>query len=268
MSILSFIIISIAGTGAGVVTGLVGASAAVIVTPFLVTFLGYDSYIAISISLATDVFASAVSSATYAKHKNIDLKNGLAMAVCAVIGAQLGSYLSSTMSSNTLGGASGIITLVMGIKFLRKHAKSSTDDETTVDITSKVISFFREKKTLSSIVFGLLIGIICGIVGAGGGIMILLILSKILGFQIKTAIGTSVLIMTFTALSGSVGHFIHMSSIPVLEILLAGFFSIIGARGAALFANKADENAMNKIIGLTFVILGLILVVSKRILGL
>lgn len=77
-----------------------------------------------------------------------------------------------------------------------------------------------------------------------------------------------IIIITFTALSGAVGHFIHMSSIPVAEILLAGSFSIIGARGAALFANKADENAMNKIIGLTFVILGLILIVSKRILGL
>ncbi|WP_461206253.1 sulfite exporter TauE/SafE family protein [Clostridium sp. DL1XJH146] len=268
MNLFTIIIISIAGIGAGIITGLVGASAAVIVTPLLVTFLNYDPYIAISISLATDVFASTASSITYARHKNIDLKNGLTMALSAIIGAQLGSYLSSMIPSNTLGNASGIVTLIMGINFFRKHKKSPNDYSTIFDITNKLLQFFRGKKFFSSILFGFIIGIICGIAGAGGGLMLLLILSRILGFPIKTAIGTSVLIMTFTALSGSAGHFIHMSSIPLSEVLLAGFFSIIGAKGAALFANKSDEKSMYKIIGLTFIVLGLILIVSKSLLGL
>lgn len=68
MTIISILVILTAGWGAGVVTGLVGASAAVIVTPMLVTFLGYPAYTAIGISLATDVFASAASARTYYKH--------------------------------------------------------------------------------------------------------------------------------------------------------------------------------------------------------
>ncbi|MFW6230241.1 MAG: TSUP family transporter, partial [Halanaerobium sp.] len=81
---LEILIILTAGFGAGVVTGLVGASAVVIVTPFLVTFLGYDPYSAIGISLATDVVASSVSAFTYKKHGNINIRGGLLIAVSAV----------------------------------------------------------------------------------------------------------------------------------------------------------------------------------------
>ena len=53
----------------------------------------------------------------------------------------------------------------------------------------------------------MLIGFICGFVGAGGGMMMLLILTSVLGYELKTAVGTSVFIMTFTALTGAVSHF-------------------------------------------------------------
>lgn len=266
MELLYWVVISIAGLGAGVVTGLVGASAATVVTPMLVTFIGMDPYIAISISLATDVFASAMSSVTYAKHKNIELRNGLTMAIFAVLGAFAGSYLSSMMDSESLGGATAIVVLVMGFKFLRKKPEEGDQLQATSK-SNKYLDFFRERKAVSSVLFGSIIGLICGVVGAGGGVMILIILANILGYSLKSAIGTSVLIMTFTAFSGAMGHFMHMDVIPFTEILVSGAFAIIGARGAALFANKAEESAMYRAVGTTFVSLGIVLVLSKRFLG-
>ena len=52
-----------------------------------------------------------------------------------------------------------------------------------------------------------MIGFICGFVGAGGGMMLLLVLTSVLGYELKTAVGTSVFIMTFTALTGAISHF-------------------------------------------------------------
>ena len=73
------IVCLLAGLGAGVGTGFAGMSAAAVITPMLVTFLDIPAYQAVGIALASDVLASAVSSYTYGKNKNLDIKNGLIM---------------------------------------------------------------------------------------------------------------------------------------------------------------------------------------------
>lgn len=82
---INIIIYILAGIGAGLGTGFAGMSAATIISPMLITFLGMDAYMAIGIALASDVLASAVSSYTYGKNKNIDLKNGLIMMISVLI---------------------------------------------------------------------------------------------------------------------------------------------------------------------------------------
>ena len=66
---------------------------------------------------------------------------------------------------------------------------------------------------------GMLIGFICGFVGAGGGLMMLLILTSVLGYELKTAVGTSVFIMAFTAFTGAVSHF-AMGGMPDITCLV------------------------------------------------
>jgi hypothetical protein len=63
--LIEILVILLAGWGAGVVTGLIGASAVAVVTSSLVTFLGYSPYEAIGVSLATDVVASLTAAYTY-----------------------------------------------------------------------------------------------------------------------------------------------------------------------------------------------------------
>ena len=70
---LEFIVYIIAGLGAGIGTGLAGLSAAAVISPMLITFLGFPAYEAVGIALASDVLASAASAYTYGKNKNIDL---------------------------------------------------------------------------------------------------------------------------------------------------------------------------------------------------
>ena len=78
MSILLTVIVTFfAGMGAGLGTGFAGMSAAAVISPMLITFLGMDPYMAVGIALSSDVLASAVSAYTYGKNKNLDIKNGL-----------------------------------------------------------------------------------------------------------------------------------------------------------------------------------------------
>ena len=71
------IICILAGLGAGLGTGSAGMSAAAVISPMLITFLGMDPYMAVGIALASDVLASAVSAYTYHKNKNLDIRNGI-----------------------------------------------------------------------------------------------------------------------------------------------------------------------------------------------
>lgn len=252
------LVILIAGFGAGIVTGLVGASAVVIVTPFLVTFLGYEPYSAIGISLATDVIASSVSAYTYKKHGNINIRDGLLIAISAVLAAVIGSWLSGGFNSTALGGLTGVIILFTGISFRRKPIEQRAEE-----FKNKVnLKFLEGKENLTSIVFGGLIGLMTGIFGAGGGVMILMVLTFFLDYKTHIAIGTSVLIMTFTALFGSVSHFLVEQSIPYLELLLSGGAAFAGAVTAASFANKISEKKLSKAIGTAFIFLGIVVVLN------
>ena len=119
-TLITIIVTFLAGMGAGLGTGFAGMSAATVITPMLVTFLGVDPYMAVGIALSSDVLASAVSSYTYGKNKNLDIKNGLIMMVTVLIFTVVGSYISSLIPSNIMGNFSVFMTFLLGIKFIVK----------------------------------------------------------------------------------------------------------------------------------------------------
>ena len=83
--LFTIIVTFFAGMGAGLGTGFAGMSAAAVISPILITFLGIDPYMAVGIALSSDVLASAVSAYTYGKNKNLDIKNGLIMMITVLI---------------------------------------------------------------------------------------------------------------------------------------------------------------------------------------
>ena len=108
----------LAGAGAGLGTGFAGLSPATVITPMLVTLLGLPAYEAIGIALASDVLASAASARTYGKNGSIDLRNGLVMMAGVLCMTVVGSWLSTYLPDNTLGGFSVVMALVLGLRFL------------------------------------------------------------------------------------------------------------------------------------------------------
>ena len=93
--LITILVTFFAGMGAGLGTGFAGMSAAAVISPVLITFLGMDPYMAVGIALASDVLASAVSAYTYGKNKNLDIRNGQIMMVSVLAFTVVGSYVSS-----------------------------------------------------------------------------------------------------------------------------------------------------------------------------
>lgn len=247
----------IAGAGAGFGTGLAGLSAAAVIAPMLITFLGVDAYEAVGIALASDVLASAASAYTYHKNKNIDVKNGFVMLISVLVFTLVGSYAASFLPQRTMGGFSMFMTLFAGLKFIFRpvmEAKESNKNRS------------RKKAAVQSAICGVAVGLICGFVGAGGGMMMLLVLVAVLGYELKTAVGTSVFIMSFTAFTGAASHFAIGGGITDYAILfLCIVFTLVGAMLTAKFANKASPKVMNRTLGFGLVAMSVAMIIINYV---
>ena len=238
-----------AGMGAGLGTGFAGMSAAAVISPILITFLHMDPYMAVGIALSSDVLASAVSAYTYGKNKNLDVKNGLLIMLSVLVFTVVGSYIASLLPSRTMGSFSVFMTFLLGVKFIVRPVMTTKEAMMNVSARKRAV----------------LIGFICGFIGAGGGMMMLLILTSVLGYELKTAVGTSVFIMTFTALTGAASHFAIGGMPDPLIWALCVIFTLVWARIAAVFANKASPKTLNRATGVILVVLGLAVMLFSKI---
>ena len=251
-----FIICFIAGIGAGLGTGFAGMSAAAVISPMLITFLGLPAYEAVGIALASDVLASAISAYTYGKNKNLDIRNGIVMMAAVLLFTMIGSFVASLVPNTTMGSFSVFMTFLLGVKFIVKPVMTTKESMAAVS---------AKKRIIQSLLSGMIVGFICGFIGAGGGMMMLLLLTGILGYELKTAVGTSVFIMAFTAFTGSVSHFV-IGGMPDIKCLLFCVAStLLWARIAAKFANKASAATLNRATGGVLVVLGAAIVGVKYI---
>ena len=250
MQVLKIVLVTfLAGMGAGLGTGFSGMSAAAVITPVLVTFLDMEPYAAVGIALASDVLASAVSAYTYGKNGNLDIRNGIVMMVAVLAFTVVGSYVSSLIPSSTMGNFSVFMTFLLGVKFIVRPVMTTREEMEALDPKQRVVR---------SVLAGMAIGFVCGFVGAGGGMMMLLLLTSALGYELKTAVGTSVFIMAFTACTGSLSHFAIGGAPDWPVLILCVVFTLLWARVAARFANKADPAVLNRATGVVLVSLGVV----------
>lgn len=134
-----FLICFIAGIGAGLGTGFAGMSAAAVISPMLITFLGLPAYEAVGIALASDVLASAVSAYTYGKNKNLDIKNGIVMMISVLAFTLFGSWIASLVPNTTMGSFSVFMTLLLGIKFIVKPVMATKESMNQVSGKKRII---------------------------------------------------------------------------------------------------------------------------------
>ena len=259
---LEYLWYTLAATLAGVGTGLVGLSAATAMVPVLIvlcpSFAGETgAYQATAIALASDILGSAVTTATYIKHKNIDLKRGWIMLACIIGMCTVGSFAAWKAGNVVLGGFTLFLTFCIGIRFL---VKPSTEREDGAVKGEKL----DWKGVAISLFFGLTIGFGTGFVGTGGGMMMLVVFTAFLGMELKVAVGTSTFIMTFTALIASVSHImIHPAILlerwPVLVYCMA--VATAASLWSARFANRVNSRTVGLVTGVTLTAMGALLIV-------
>ena len=258
---MDYLVVTLAAMLAGIGTGLAGLSAATAMVPILIVlcpaFQGaHGAYMATAVALASDILGSAVTTAGYAKNRNIDLKHGWLMTVCVISMCAVGSVAAYHTHQQVLGGFSLFLCIAIGIRFLISPGSKNGREENVRRKLSAV-------QIAVSLFFGLTIGFGTGFFGSGGGMMMLIVFTAMLGYDRNTAVGTSTFIMTFTALIASVSHIMIEPAIVLecwdyllISIITATFFSLVSAR----FANRVNPTVVGYVTGGILLVLGLVLV--------
>lgn len=257
-----YLIYVFAGLGAGVVTGLAGLSAAVVITPLLVSLCGWQSYDAVTVALASDVLASLLSAYTYYKNRNIDVKRGCLVTITAFVGAVIGSYcgyLFSQAQPDGLGYLSMLTTIFLGIKFLVKPVTGGQEEVSGTNQQE------NQKKTVLAMFLGCLIGWVCGFTGSGGGVLMLTVFTVVLGYNLKIAVGTSTMIMSAVALTGAVSHVTMGATIYPVPMMIIVLTCLFGAWVSAKFANRCEIRKLNRVVGTVLFFLGIITILIKLV---
>jgi uncharacterized protein len=243
--IIKIIVCFLAGAGAGIGTGFAGMSAAAVIGPVLATFLGIPVYQAVGIGLASDVLASATSAMTYRKHKNLDVRNSLVLLISVLIMTVFGSFIASLLPERAMSSTMQIAMILIGLRFLLKPVTTTKEQMAAVSPKEQIIK---------SMIGGILVGFICGFIGAGGGMMLLFVLTSFLGYEMHMAVGTSVFIMAFTALTGGVSHFVIGGIPDITALILCVVFTLLWAKIAAVIANKASAVTLNRVVGVVMIL--------------
>jgi len=257
-------VVLLIGCIAGIVTGLIGASGVMVVVPAFV-MLGYATSEAIGASLFIDTIASLVVAWTYFQNKKLNLKQGIWIAIGSVGGAQIGSLISPLIPDVGLNSAFSIFLVITAVIFWFRGATIGVPDLNVNDGAarqSRIVKLLRSNVVVSGLLLGILVGILSGLLGAGGGVLILLILVFVMQYNMHEGIGTSTLIMAFTAASGTIGHAIS-SNLPFKAAIYGAIGTVIGGRFAARFANKVNEKVLSKVVGGVFAVLAVTMLIAR-----
>jgi len=262
-SLIEIVIILLIGAGAGVMVGIMGGSGVMVVVPMLTLLLSIPVHTAIGTSLLIDVIATVVTSFIYHRHQNVYVKPGLWIAAGSVVGAQAGSIFADMIPPLGMSNLFGLMLIPMGILLWARGIRRTTgglkndDSENTARLPVQT-----RKQQLIALGLGVCVGIMCGLFGAGGGGMILMILIFILRYPVHVAVGTSSFIMMITAASGTAGYVLH-GNIDIYAALIASVPTLLAAGLGALIANRVSERTLGRIIGAVLTILGVAMIATQ-----
>ena len=251
---MMYIVYILSGLAGGVLTGMAGLTAAMVLTPILCGVCGWSGYDAVTLSLIANVPSAMVTCWTFYKNGNIELKRGAPMAGVSFGGAVVGSYLGylfSMVSENGISYFVIISNLFMALKFFLP-GKSRKEDLTAAEEKK------AKRKTLIALILGFLIGVECGFMGSAGGALMLMVLTMVMGMDTKLAVGTSSMVMTMVALTGAVSHVAMGASVDLIPGIVVTVMCTIGAVGSARFANTVNEKVLNWTAGTVLILVSLV----------
>ncbi|RQO34570.1 permease [Chryseobacterium sp. KBW03] len=250
----------------GVSLGLIGGGGSILTVPVLVYLFGIDVFLATEYSLFVVGISSLVGSVSYFTKGLVNFKMALVFGIPSVVSIFLTRiYLLPLIPEEVLRIENFTVTrniflllIFAGLMVLAsyKMIRNSTSERPLESTTDK-------NNALRAAGQGSMVGVLTGLVGAGGGFMIIPALVNLLKIPMKVAIGTSLVIISFNSLIGFVSSVNHVKIewkllISITAIAVAGI--IIGSQ----LSKKIDGRKLKPVFGWFILIMG-IYIITKEI---
>lgn len=232
----------------GVTIGLFGGGGAILTLPILTYIAGIPTEQAIPMSLFIVGTTSLISALRHAKHHRVKWKMGLVFAIGSMIGSFVGGIVSGFIPATALMIIFGAVMFAAGAGMIRGRQGDMVE---------------RRPKLWLVIVLGAMIGVIAGLVGAGGGFLIVPALALVGGLRMNHAVATSVFVIALQSATGLLGH-MGQTTLPWTFTLIFTALSVVGSFIGSSFIGKVPEAKLKKGFGV-FVLAMAVFVLGEQI---
>ena len=249
------------GMAIGIAVGLLGGGGSVLALPVLVYVLGQDVETAVTISLVVVTAAAIAGGYRHALDRHVCWRHAGAFTVTAVPGILAGTALGAMVSGSALVGGFAVVMLAAAAVTWRKASAPEPADDDQPGHTCPTLRLKRD------VAAGLLVGLLTGFFGVGGGFIIVPTLAVALSFSIRSAIGTSLAIITTTSILGVVIHLAAGRNLDVELTLAMGTACIAGALLGARWSARIAQQALGRGFASLVVVVAAYLLISAAFLG-
>lgn len=220
----------------GVALGLLGGGGSILTVPLLAYVAGMDAKQAIATSLLVVGVTSAIGAISHARAGRVQWRTGLIFGAAGMAGAYGGGLLSRFIPGSVLLIGFAVMMIATAIAMLRGRKNIEVTGEAHRMPVPKIVAE------------GLVVGLVTGLVGAGGGFLVVPALALLGGLPMPVAVGTSLIVIAMKSFAGLGGY---LSSVQI-DWAVAGAVTaaaVVGALLGARLTAKVDPDALRKSFG-------------------
>ena len=247
---LTLVLILLLTVVIGLSLGLLGGGGSILTVPILTYVAGLDPKEAIAASLFVVGVTSAVSAVTHARKGRVKWRTGLVFGAAGMAGAFGGGLLGGRIPGTMLMIAFALMMLATSLAMLRGRKNSTTEPHDGDLPVGKVIAE------------GLVVGLVTGLVGAGGGFLVVPALALLGGLSMPVAVGTSLVVIAMKSFAGLAGYLttVQLDWGITLGVTAA---SIVGTLAGSKLAGRIPEAALRKAFGWFVLAMGTFVLVQQ-----
>lgn len=232
-TMLTLLLLFITSLAVGFVSSIVGIGGGSILTPLLTLAFGYDVKVSIATSLLCIVVTSSSASGVYLEKGLVNMKIALLLEPTTVLGAIIGAFITITIPSEIVKGILGIMLLYLATTMMYRVIGSKSKGSKEDGCTSGSALSTPLKREIAAVMISFVAGMLSGMLGIGGGVIKVPLLTLVLGLPLKSAIATSSFMIGLTAAAGSIVYLLKGFIEPFLVAVVASGImpgAILGAK--------------------------------------
>ncbi len=227
----------------GALMGLLGGGGSLLTVPILVYWLNVETRQAIASSQLLVAATSLVAVILHARKGNVVWRTGALFSSCSVVGAYLGGRIAGYIPALVLMLVFAIVMLVAAAAMLTPIFKRHDEAGIPLGLGRAAC-------------VGLPVGMIAGLLGAGGGFLTVPALNLLAGLPIAQSIGTSLLIIMTQSIAGFLGQQASVSVEPRLVLTLC-ICSAVGSIGGAQLTGRIPAQRLRRGFGILIALVGI-----------